>query len=36
VQVAALEFIDYALVGWDQTIKERRGYGEPSIETWQS
>lgn len=35
VQVAALEFIDYALVWWDQTIKERRRYGDPPIETWE-
>lgn len=35
VQVAALEFKDYALVWWDQTIKERRRYGDPPIETWE-
>jgi len=35
LQVAALEFKDYALVWWDQTIKERRRYGEPPIETWE-
>jgi len=35
VQVVAFEFKDYALVWWDQTIKEIRRYGEPPIETWE-
>ena len=35
MQVAALEFKDYASVWWDQTIKERRRYGDPPIETWE-
>lgn len=35
VQVAALEFKEYALLWWDQTIKERRRYGDPPIETWE-
>ena len=35
MQVAALEFKDYALLWWDQTITERRRYGEPPIEIWE-
>jgi len=35
VQVAALKFKDYALVWWDQTIKERSRYGDPPFETWE-
>ncbi|CAJ2636512.1 unnamed protein product [Trifolium pratense] len=35
VQVAAIEFTDYALVWWDQLVKERRRYDEPAIETWE-
>jgi hypothetical protein len=35
VQVAALEFKEYALVWWDQIVKDRRRYGEPQIETWE-
>jgi hypothetical protein len=35
VQVAALQFKDYALIWWDQTIKERMRYGEPPIESWE-
>ena len=34
VQVASIEFKEYALVWWDQLIKERRRYGEQPIDTW--
>ncbi|CAJ2644921.1 unnamed protein product [Trifolium pratense] len=35
VQVASIEFKEYALVWWDQLIKERRRYGEQPIGTWE-
>src|SRR4030042_1388740 len=35
VQVASHEFKGYAMGWWDQTIKERKRYGEPPIETWE-
>ncbi|XP_058784476.1 uncharacterized protein LOC131659281 [Vicia villosa] len=35
VQVAALEFTEYALVWWDQNVKDKRRYDEPAIDTWE-
>ncbi|XP_045810960.1 uncharacterized protein LOC123905403 [Trifolium pratense] len=35
VQVASIEFKEYALVWWDQLIKDRRRYDERSIDTWE-
>ncbi len=35
VQVAALEFTDYALVWWDQNIKDKRRNEEPQVATWE-
>ncbi|CAJ2633435.1 unnamed protein product [Trifolium pratense] len=35
VQVASIEFKEYALVWWDQLIKERRRYGEQPIGSWE-
>ncbi|CAL1380578.1 unnamed protein product [Linum trigynum] len=34
VQVAALEFTDYAIVWWDQVSMRRRKNRQPPIETW--
>jgi hypothetical protein len=35
VQVASIEFKEYALVWWDQLIKDRRRYDERPIDTWE-
>ncbi|CAJ2651625.1 unnamed protein product [Trifolium pratense] len=35
IKVASIEFKEYALVWWDQLIKERRRYGEQPIGTWE-
>lgn len=35
VQVAAIEFYDYALSWWDQLVTSRRRNGEYPVETWQ-
>lgn len=35
VQVASIEFTDYALIWWDQLVKERRRLREPAIATWE-
>src|SRR3954471_13138901 len=35
VQVAALEFTEYALVWWVKTVKDKRRYDEPAIDTWE-
>ena len=34
VQLAAMEFVDYALIWWDQLILSRRRTGEGPINTW--
>ncbi|CAJ2644940.1 unnamed protein product [Trifolium pratense] len=35
VQVASIEFKEYALVWWDKLIKDRRRYDERPIDTWE-
>ncbi|XP_050875736.1 uncharacterized protein LOC127079398 [Lathyrus oleraceus] len=35
VQVASIEFKEYALVWWDQLTKDRRRYAERPIDTWE-
>ena len=35
VQVAAIEFKEYALIWWDQMVKEKVRYNEPPIATWE-
>ena len=35
MQVASIEFTEYALVWWDQLVKERRRSNELAIETWE-
>ncbi|XP_039687225.1 uncharacterized protein [Medicago truncatula] len=35
VHIASIEFKEYALVWWDQLIKDRRRYGERPIDTWE-
>ena len=34
VKLATIEFTDYAVVGWDQLLKERRRNLERPVETW--
>ncbi|KAL4384368.1 hypothetical protein GQ457_15G018460 [Hibiscus cannabinus] len=34
VKLAAIEFVDYALIWWDQLTSSRRRNGERSISTW--
>ncbi|KAI3453490.1 hypothetical protein Pfo_010153 [Paulownia fortunei] len=34
VKLAAIEFIDYAIIWWDQLLKERRRNHERLVETW--
>ena len=34
VKLAAIEFVDYALVWWDQLLVSRRRNLEPTIDTW--
>jgi len=35
VQVASIEFKEYALVWWDQLTKDRKRYAERPIDTWE-
>ncbi|XP_050908979.1 uncharacterized protein LOC127122728 [Lathyrus oleraceus] len=35
LQVASIEFKEYALVWWDQLTKDRRRYAERQIDTWE-
>jgi len=35
VELATLEFQNYALLWWDKLVKERVRYGEPTISTWE-
>ena len=35
VQVASIEFSDYALIWWDQLVKERRRNNDQPIATWE-
>lgn len=35
VKLAAIEFTDYAIIWWDQLLKERRRNRERTVETWE-
>ena len=35
VKLVAIEFLDYAIVWWDQLVLNKRRNKEPMVETWE-
>ena len=35
VKLAVIEFLDYAIVWWDQLVLNKRRNRDPSVETWE-
>ena len=35
VKLVAIEFLDYAIVWWDQLVLNKRRNKEPTVETWE-